>query len=358
MGAPLNHGKTHPPVRCGRARKSPSIAVGMDGAVDTSPRGRCPEFGGERHRPDRKPCARCRRRGGRTEHAAARLERTRSPRVGCVHAYRFTSGRVPRAALTMSLEPSPEDFARRDAAGLCVACGENPQPARKDSGDSPTHHRCDPCWKRYQSLKNLRDRMLDGENWGLAPDGEARPCGLCGGNIPAAAYSIFTSTIIACLACVEAAGFIEALTVRGANVAPMLQHAVVETVSVLNLKNLTNGEQKAVDEGWLPNMVAVTFPPAIPAMIVLALHMGRKFLARGVLCACGPRARAVEFKVSVQIGSQEPDVCGLVSDITSELVTFCACVKVPRAFYRAARNMVYETHGNPLARRLKRLPVN
>ena len=37
---------------------------------------------------------------------------------------------------------------------------------------------------------------------------------------------------------------------------------------------------------------------------------------------------------------------------------FCACVKVPRAFYRAARNMVYETHGNPLARRLKRLPVN
>ena len=258
----------------------------------------------------------------------------------------------------MSLEPSPEDFARRDAAGLCVACGENPQPARKDSGDSPTHHRCDPCWKRYQSLKNLRDRMLDGENWGLAPDGEARPCGLCGGNIPAAAYSIFTSTINACLACVEAAGFIEALTVRGANVAPMLQHAVVETVSVLNLKNLTNDEQKAVDEGWLPNMVAVTFPPAIPAMIVLALHMGRKFLARGVLCACGPRARAVEFKVSVQIGSQEPDVCGLVSDITSELVTFCACVKVPRAFYRAARNMVYETHGNPLARRLKRLPVN
>ena len=248
----------------------------------------------------------------------------------------------------MNLEPSREDFARRDAAGLCVACGENPQPARKDSGDSPTHHRCDPCWKRYQSLKNLRDRMLGGEGWGLAMN-VARPCGLCGQNIPDGVYSIFTPSIDACLACVEAAGFIEALEARGAHLPPLLQHAAVDA-------------RKAVGEGMIStlNFIAFTFPPAMPAMIGLALHMWlhmmQQFIAGGVqcMCVCLCVPRAVEFKATVEIGSKDQDGSKLVSAIALELVGFCARVTVPRAFYRAARNMVYETHGNPFARRVKR----
>ena len=117
---------------------------------------------------------------------------------------------------------------------------------------------------------------------------------------------------------------------------------------------MTNYERKAVDDGVLPNFAVFTFPPARPAMIGLALHMVRQFAAGGVHCACGPGAAAVEFKAIVQIGSQDRDISELVSAIPLALVSFCARVKVPRAFYRAARNMVYETHGNPFARRVKR----
>ena len=251
----------------------------------------------------------------------------------------------------MSLEPSREDFARRDAAGLCVACGENPQPDRKDSGPSPTHHRCDPCWKRYQPLKNLRDRMLHGEGWRLVPNDEACPCGLCGQNILRSASVIRTSSVNACSACVDAADFYQSMTNRGAHVAPLLRHATV------GVRSDSDSDGEAVDEGVFPNTIVFTFPPAMPAMIGLAFHTVRRFWARGVLCGCGPHTLAVEFKAIVQIGSQDQDVPELVSAVTSELVRFCACVKVPRAFYRAARNMVYETHGNPLARRVKRVSV-
>ena len=200
--------------------------------------------------------------------------------------------------------------------------------------------------------------MLHGEGWWLAPNDKARPCGLCGQNIPVSASVIYTSSTSACRDCVEAADFIEAMTTRGAHVAPLLQHAAVDAIPASNKENLSSCDRKAVDDGTLPNTIVFAFPPAMPAMIGLAFHMVRQFWARGVLCGCGPHTVAVEFKARVQIGSQDQNTRELVSAITSELVRFCACVKVPRAFYKAARNMVYERHGNPLARRVKRVSVN
>ena len=81
----------------------------------------------------------------------------------------------------------------------------------------------------------------------------AAPC--VHGTIPgAASWSLWTGT---------ATCPIEALTVRGGHVPPLLQHAAVDVISILDRKELTNYERKAVDDGVIPNFAVFTFPPAM-----------------------------------------------------------------------------------------------
>ena len=271
--------------------------------------------------------------------------------------------------VTDPLEPSREDFAERDAAGLCVACGKNPQPPRKDSGDSPTHHRCDACWPHYQQLKNLRERMLDGEGWILTTTGKARSCKLCGEAIAYNEYSILTTRIEACFYCVEACGFNEALQARGGDAPPLLKSAAVKVQRIPDSLSEAKRDMLATwstlssassPAGVCSNFLTFAFPPAMAMMTGLAVHLLRGFLEDGVQCVCAPKPFATGFRATVvQAGSpkQKPDVRDLVSATTLQLVRFCTRVEVPHEFYRSARQKVYDTVGNPLARRVKRVQV-
>ena len=268
------------------------------------------------------------------------------------------------------LEPLPENFAARDAAGLCVACGKNPQPPRRDSGDSPTHHRCDDCWPHYQQLKNLRDRILDGEGWMLTTTGKARSCELCGEAIAYNEYSILTTRgIDSCFYCVEACGFNEALQAHGGDAPPLLQGAAVKVKTITDslseaerdtLARWSTLSSQSSPAGVCSNFLTFVFPPAMAVMTGLAVHLLRGFLEDGIQCVCGPEHRATGFRVTVvEAGSpkQRPDVPALVSATTLQLVRFCTGVEVPRKFYQSARGKVYDTVGNPLARRVKRARV-
>ena len=272
-------------------------------------------------------------------------------------------------APTAPLEPSPEDFAERNAAGLCVACGRNPQPPRKDSGDSPTHHRCDACWPHYQQLKNLRDRILDGEGWMLTTTGSARSCKLCAEAIAFNEYSILTTRIDACFYCVEACGFKEALHAHGGDAPPLLKSAAVKVARIAGslseaerdmLASWSTLSSASSPAGVCSNFLTFVFPPGMAMMTGLAVHLLRGFLGDGIQCVCGPKHFATGFRVTiVEAGSpkQKPDVPDLVSTTTLQLVRFCARVEVPRELYRSAREMVYDTVGNPLARRVRPAPA-
>ena len=80
-----------------------------------------------------------------------------------------------------SLEPSEADFRRRDAAGLCIDCGEASQPARRaGEAKTPKHHRCDPCRRVYGSRHELRRLLCDTNHLHYVADVPDAVCSWCG----------------------------------------------------------------------------------------------------------------------------------------------------------------------------------
>ena len=236
----------------------------------------------------------------------------------------------------MGLEPSREDFERWDAAGLCVACGGRPQPARKDSGDHPTHHRCDPCWRRYRALKALRQTMLHCTGWKFTAAGSAAACEVCGAEMRAGEFGLLAADKYACSRCLVASEVTEAWIRTGADGPAILQTARVVVCETTDR----------------PLCVVIRFPPAIPPMLALAIHLTWHLNDAGVKVGFTASAKAGGFEVQVQAaGTDAPDG---VAATAAELACFAARVVVPRGCYRPARQLTYDTHGITAAHRLVR----
>lgn len=253
------------------------------------------------------------------------------------------------------LEPSREDFARRDAAGLCVACGQAPQPPRKDPGDHPTQHRCDACWRVYQRLRTLRSRLLEDSGWTFACRGQTSWCKLCGGTIAMNEYAAQLSDAdSACWTCMEACGFVAAIA-DAVPTGPVLQHAAVTFGATPS--PVTATERELIAGGKLPPFVVLRFPPAIPALLGFSLKL-LQLLAKGdVQGGCSTDADAVGLTAIVQPGSDPFAARDLVATMALGLARFATRVEVPPECYRLARQMVYDKCGNPLARRVTRARV-
>ena len=235
---------------------------------------------------------------------------------------------------------------------MCVACGERPQPARKDSGDHPTHHRCEECWRVYQGRRNLRDRILKRDGWSLGFERRDRHCSLCGMAIPPLHFAIKAEEAF-CLSCVEACGFYEAMQRRKAHLPPRLNHAKVMTVP-WELGATPDDLQIPVDKRR--DFVYLSFPLAMPVMLGLAIHVVRVLMERKIQSVAGPHRDAMCFRIHVR--ANRPGRAERLAAIATEAVLpYCACVEVPRACYGTVRGAIYDTFGNPLVRRVKRATV-
>ena len=155
-----------------------------------------------------------------------------------------------------SLEPSEADFRRRDAAGLCIDCGEASQPARRaGEAKTPKHHRCDPCRRVYGSRHELRRLLCDTNHLHYVADVPDAVCSWCGQPI---AIDVFhysypapepaTSLRRACDRCVHDARF---------EIAPA---ASVVQVDVLPF-----------DTGSGRPFMAVSVPVGVPALFALGV---------------------------------------------------------------------------------------
>ena len=172
------------------------------------------------------------------------------------------------------LEPDRDTFRERDAAGLCIDCGENPQPERR--GDDGTHHRCDECWSVYLRRQKLRER-LSSEEWfcpGGVPPVFPERCDECGGAFDQRRFvlcCLYWDTrenrqkgkrrVKACLCsdCIEGCGYLERLN---------------EAKSVLLIASLDVRERFPVKSGFVPAACRRFFPNGVTSAGALSTSGG------------------------------------------------------------------------------------
>ena len=99
------------------------------------------------------------------DRAHGETQRDRDRQAGFAVLFRGRPVMAPPRVGLASLEPSEADFQERDAAGLCIDCGERSQPPR-DNG-TETHHRCDPCWSVYCRRTELRRLLSESSDSGF-----------------------------------------------------------------------------------------------------------------------------------------------------------------------------------------------
>ena len=275
-----------------------------------------------------------------------RKNRGRPPGAGAGKSRDIPPLQKPKMSKTelQSLEPSEADFRRRDAAGLCIDCGEAPQPARRaGEAKTPKHHRCDPCRRVYGSRQELRRLLCDTNHLHYVADVPDAVCSWCGQPI---AIDVFhysypapepaTSLRRACDRCVHDARF---------EIAPA---ASVVQVDVLPF-----------DTGSGRPFMAVSVPVGVPALFALGVSFVGLWEVTESHRQGSVRYQAECEHVRIVVVGVAGDSAGVerVADIVRNVSAVALAVHLPGHWKRVVRGVLYDTgpDGQRAARRLRAL---
>ena len=259
------------------------------------------------------------------------------------------------------LEPDRDTFCERDTAGLCIDCGENPQPERR--GDDGTHHRCDECWSVYLRRQQLRER-LSSEEWfcpGGVPPVFPERCDECGGAFDQRRFvlcCLYWDTrenrqkgkrrVKACLCsdCIEGCGYLERLN---------------EAKSVLLIASLDvvqiDAERDGKNYSEVDLEVNITVPRAVAGMAATGFDLAQWLWDQRITTWCYSTEATdvlLDIKVAVKPGRADNRAHALATMIAKRLTGECRRVIVPADRYKSLREAVYDAHGKMRAKRLAR----
>ena len=227
---------------------------------------------------------------------------------------------------------------------LCVECGKRPQPARHD-GERGTHHRCDPCARRYLRRRDLRRRLLSGP-WTFAAWTDPVRCVECAGDVPAGALYFRLGPVAAedgervCTSCMAGTGGLRAIA-ESVPQAPRLQSALLE-----------HREHSG------PVFVVVRSPSAVRVFAYLALSLAHGLADIGIQCGIVADDCAVRDLTIIVSGDADDAAAAQVLAACGRWLTqYASRVSVPAAHYRAIRTCVYERGGIGAVRRLVRQSI-
>ena len=237
-------------------------------------------------------------------------------------------------------------------APLCIDCGKNPQPARRD-GEPGTHHRCDPCARVWLASRTRRRALLDGE-WCYAARSSARgarACGTCSRSVPPQEWAFRlghdpdNGAPVLCWGCAVGSGYVDALS-SAAPERPVLRAARLSAF--------------VAEPADIPPFMGVAVPPAMPAVAALALHFLRRCVDVGVAGAVFADRRASDLTVSFSAGAdmRYETRIAFTGAAGVLLTTTARGVAVPREIYKAVRTFVYDHAGKAAAKRLHRETPN
>ena len=241
------------------------------------------------------------------------------------------------------LEPSPTLFRMRNELGICVDCGDAPQPARRDG--QGRHHRCDACRVVYDKRQRILARLKSGRwSWGVC--GSARVCGTCRRQIPAdkRIYALGgpSGTTPAdqreplCTACATDSGY-DAL----------LQAETGARLSSIGMQ-LTRGSKPG------PLAAHIHAPAGVPRAAQAALTIGLTIIeTEGDAIVHTGDTNGDTIELAVQLGSRTEPL-KFAARIAVELTAIAGAVHVPAPVYKACRAAVYDAAGLKIAKRLKR----
>ncbi len=255
-------------------------------------------------------------------------------------------------ALKRLLDPQDAATGRDDMTGddcggasLCVECGERPQPARHD-GEPGTHHRCDPCARRYLRRRDLRRRLLSGP-WTFAGWPDPVPCIECGSDVPLGVLHFRLGKLPAvedrresiCRPCMAGTEGLRAIAESVADTPPVLQSASLE-------RHERSG----------PAIVVVRTPPAMRVLAFLALGLVDGMADIGIQCGIVTDDSALG-ELMIIVAADDEQAIQVLGACGSWLALYASRVSVPRDHYRAIRACVYAERGIGAARRLVRQSV-
>ena len=272
-------------------------------------------------------------------------QRDRDARAGFAALFRGRPVKAPPRVGLASLEPSDADFRQRDAAGLCIDCGEGPQPPRGD-GAAGTHHRCDPCRGVYDRRTDLRRLLCDTDRLTYTPASvSGAECSHCRRSIGIEfhfAYPVPESVHMSRLVCHDCA--------RDAR----FEIAPAASVARVDLRPVDSGERGLY--------LAVMVPAGVPALFALGASLvswvwrtteGR---VRG-----GVMYRVEGEHMTVYIDGIDRDATSvrLVALIAVNVATVAKAIIVTKGWGRSVRDALYDMgpRGRRAARRLQAAPT-
>lgn len=242
-----------------------------------------------------------------------------------------------------SLEPSEADFRRRDAARLCIDCGEAPQPPRRaGEAKTPKHHRCDPCRRVYARRQELRRVLCDTDGLQYLADVPDAVCSWCGQSI---AIDVFHYSYPgpespmrrrACYRCAHDARF---------EIAPAVSVARVDVLPF--------------DSGSGRPFMAVSVPVGVPALFAMGVLFVTLWEATEGHPQGAVRYQAECEHVRILIAGIAGASAGveMLADIVRNVSAVALAVHLPADWKREVRSLLYDTgpDGRRAARRLQAL---